>query len=275
MTHFQIILLHHNKSLVYSVLDQFEASINTLKKNQNCDVIQSRRKLATFISMNCILNLDLSKIISDFISPQLKIEKTYYYSNGINSNIVLSFIDHYVPFYKISHTKFTSKFISKSKNLKTCFIQLFDATEAKLLLLNDENEMGEEKKCNKMGDIYDFLTRLYCSAFPTSFHIHLFAHTHLETLNKMKIKMNKNIIITSIKILLYLLSTIIHQNKIPQIYNVYDNVNIYRLRRNVVREIKSFIDNNNNDQSIVDLMDHILKIQSNSAFRTSYASGRS
>ena len=54
MSHCQIILLHHNPNLVYSVLDQLEELIidrqHNEYSNKEYQILQSKRKLASFIS---------------------------------------------------------------------------------------------------------------------------------------------------------------------------------------------------------------------------------
>ena len=98
--------------------------------------------------------------------------KSHYYGPNVDnkSDVLLSFYDHFVNFNYESLIQFASKNFKNYKLTKTCFIQLFDEKEAKLL--TQTNNDDELKK------IYAFLTRFYCSAFESSHHIHLFAKHH-------------------------------------------------------------------------------------------------
>ena len=121
-----------------------------------------------------VLDGDVSRVIVDFCPPPLIIRKSQYYgTNGDQnkrSDVLLSFYDHFVNFNHESLIQFASRNLRNYKLTKTCFIQLFDEKEANLLLNDKFND--------KLKKIYNFLTRLYCSAFETSHHIHLFAKHH-------------------------------------------------------------------------------------------------
>ena len=224
----------------------------------------------------------MSRCIVDFSPPPLIIRKSHYYGdNGEKSDILLSFYDYFVNFNYHSLIQFASNHYKHCKFTKTCFIQLFDEKEAKLLTSKHGNNTNEIK------EIYGFLTRLYSSVFEKSHHIHLFAKHHrsdIDNFNLMRfgkheneikidnklnnkkkchllIKMKsiniygnniKNYHLTSftpsIKILLNLLSTIIYKECKISPMTMYDLngsltlISKIKLRLNVVEEIRSIYD---------------------------------
>eukprot|EP01083_Nonionella_stella_P004831 14109_1 len=272
MTHYQIILLHHDPSLVYSVLDQFEDGVMDEQRKQygheEFYVKQSKRKLASFITSVCILNGDVSRLIVDFAPPPLVImnEKKYYGNDTNSDSYLLSFHDRFVEFDKMSLLQFACANFKSCKYEKTCFIQLFDEKEAKPL-----------GSIHEMATVYSFLTRLFGASFETSHHIHLFAkHKGTTTSGDLwlardnQLKHHQLASFSSLKILSHLLSTIIDKNKIPPMMAMYSLISKIRLRLNVVREIRSL------SSDMTDLVNHILttnrKHTAYSALRTSYVS---
>ena len=71
MSHCQIVLVHHNPHLVYSVLDQFEESIidqqHKQYANKGYQILQSKRKLASLISQYSSVQLILSPYFNNII----------------------------------------------------------------------------------------------------------------------------------------------------------------------------------------------------------------
>eukprot|EP00485_Elphidium_margaritaceum_P001598 CAMPEP_0202689954 /NCGR_PEP_ID=MMETSP1385-20130828/5118_1 /ASSEMBLY_ACC=CAM_ASM_000861 /TAXON_ID=933848 /ORGANISM="Elphidium margaritaceum" /LENGTH=320 /DNA_ID=CAMNT_0049345175 /DNA_START=93 /DNA_END=1055 /DNA_ORIENTATION=+ len=187
MSHCQIVLLHHDNWMCQSVLDQFERSLIHQPNNNalvQYHVLQSKRTLTQLISDHTDVDMDVSRVIAEFSPPPLIVMR----SHSLYGSTYYNFVDHFVDFNDKSLVAFASQYLQQRHNkpTKTCFINLFDEKEAKLLTAHEEDKddgMDSSSSSNNMLKTYRFLTRLYSAAFDSSHHIHLFAKHHRSNID--------------------------------------------------------------------------------------------
>lgn len=304
-------LLHHNRRLVHSVLDQLEACIIDEQHSQcaykQYNILQSKRRMARFISQNSVFDGDVSRVIVDFNPPPFVVMRTHF----DRCQITLSFHDHFVDFDCHSLVDFACKYHKAGQAQQTCFVYLFDEKEARLFTSTVAAHSNQE-----IIKVYGFLTRFYSSVFDQSHHIHLFAKHHradidegrhdkqdadkhgalplliqMKSMNVYATQRNqqrplllKNHQITtshlsSMRVFAHLLASIVRNNKVAPMsmydVNVTGSVSLVskiKLRLSVVHEIRA---SNASNQYVADLVDHILKrkpkYQSNSRLRLSFS----